>query len=65
MTMLYEAMSMPYARHPEEGMMYGFLIVLVPITFVTYESSSILTLHQTVQYCWGMITPVKLKVLDL
>ncbi len=50
MSMLYDAMGMPYAYHLGEVMMFGFLIVHVPITFAMYESFSILTLHRTVQF---------------
>ncbi len=50
MIMLYDAMSMPYAHHLGEGMIFGFLIVHVSITFAMYESFSILTLHQMVQF---------------
>ncbi len=50
MIMLYDNLGMPYAHHLGQGMMFGFLIVHVPITFVMYESFSILTLHRTVQF---------------
>ncbi len=50
MIMLYDAMSMPYAHHLGQEMMFGFLIVHVSITFAMYKSFSILTLHRTVQF---------------
>ena len=41
---------MPSVIHLGQVMMNGFLIVLVRIIFVVYGSSSVLTLHQMVQF---------------